>query len=259
MGLLDSLFGSGKTKSKSSTNTTQNTDRTTTAKSTTDTASLNKADSTTKLLRDDVQNSLNDFLLGLVGENADGTTMTPDDQLKQLGTFLVSRAEGAEATLNNQTTAILNESRRSGQREVDRLQTDLAQAAGGSTASGFVVAATSEAQAALESQLAAASAAFAQQNRGVATTEFQTAIDALSSGIAGEATSTQAIAQLVNVLRGATQTTQASETGQSTTNVNAEETVKELIKALTSGTASGSDGSGIIGRIGKSLEPFMKN
>lgn len=256
MGLFDSLFGSGKTKSKSKSETTQNTDRTTIAKSTTEQNTFNKADSTTKLLRDDVQNTLNDFLLNLVGQNTDGTTLTPDEQLKQLGTFLVSRAEGAENALNAQTGAILNEARRSGQREVDRLQTDLAQAAGGSTANSFVLGATAEAQAALESQLAAAAAGFAQQNRGVATAEFQNAIDALSSGIAGQATSTQAISQLVNVLRGATQTTTATETGQNVTEVNAEETVKELIKALTTGSSTVKDGKGLIQRIGESFASF---
>lgn len=256
MGLFDSLFGSGKTKTNSKTEQTQNLDRTTVAKSTSETASVNKADSTTKLLRDDVQNTLNDFLLGLVGQNTDGTKLTPQDQLKELGTFLVSRAEGAEGALNAQTNAILGEARRSGTREVNRLQTDLAQAAGGSTANGFVLAATSEAQAALESQLAAAAAGFAQQNRGVATAEFQTAIDALQSGIAGDATSTQAIAQLVNVLKGATTQTTASETGQSTTEMNAEETVKELIKALTTGSSTVKDGKGLIQRVGESFASF---
>ena len=259
MGLFDSLFGSGKTKSKTQNETTQNRDSTTTAKSTQKTDSLTKADSTTKLLRDDVQNTLNDFLLGMVQEKGDGTKMTPEVQLKELGSFLVSRAEGAENALNAQTDAIIGEARRAGTREVDRLQADLAQAAGGSKANTFVTGGTAEAQAALESQLAAASAAFAQQNRGVATTEFQAAIDALQSGIAGEATSTAAISQLVNVLKGATATTNASETGSSTTNVTAEETVKELIKALTKGSGTVDDGSGLIGRIGKSLEPFMSN
>lgn len=256
MGLFDSLFGSGKTKSKSETSTTQNTDRTTVAKSTQNTDTATKADSTTKLLRDDVQNTLNDFLLNLVGQNSDGTKTTPDDQLKQLATLLTERASGAEAALNQQTSAILNESRRAGQREVDRLQTDLAQAAGGSKANTFVAGATAEAQASLESQLAAAAASFAQQNRNVATTEFQTAIDALSSGIAGEATSVQAISQLVNVLRGATQTTTATEVGSQQTQMTAEETVKELINALTKGTSTVKDGKGLLQRVGDTFSSF---
>lgn len=258
MSLFGNIFGSGKTKKNEKSETTQTSNRTSVASSTTDTSSVNKADSTTKLLRDDVQNTLNDFLLGLVETNADGSAATPANQLKDLGSFLVSRAEGAENALNIQTDSILNEARRSGERQVTRLQADLAQAAGGSTANSFVAGATAEAQAALESQLAAAAATFAQQNRGVATAEFQTAIDALTSGISGDATNTAAISQLVNTLKGATATTTATETGQQQSKTDATETVNELIKALTTGTTTVKDGKGLLQRVGESFASFQK-
>lgn len=252
MGLFDSLFGSGKSKSKTESETTQTRTGTNTLESSSEGRTEQVGSSTTQLLRQDVQNELNDFLLGLIGRGADGEERDPTSQARELATFLIDRAKGAEEALNAQTTGILSEARRTGERELLRLRTDLAQVAGGSTGSAFVAGATAEGAAALESQLAALAANFAQQNRGVATEEFGLAL----SGLGAEQQQVAAISQLVNVLRGATSTTESRETGTASEQSKATETINEIIRSLTDSTTTTKDGSGLLGRIGKTVASF---
>lgn len=235
-GIFDAFFDEGGSETKSE--QTRNVDSSTTkkAKRTTTADTQAESTSTTQLLSEDAQAALEGLMLDLAGKQSAGDTGA--DRIRQIGEFLFSRAQGAEDDLNSSVDAIVGEARRSGTKEIERLQTDLAQQAGGSTGNSFVMGATAEGMAQLESQLAALESELEFSARSQATQEFVNSINALSTGEQSEAASSNAVAQIAQVLRGATQTTQQESSQQTQEQMIFNETIKQIIEEITKGTTT---------------------
>lgn len=171
------------------------------------------------------------------------TAISPDysnlrtDSLTDLQNLLTSRSRQAEQDISAKTQAIMNESRRAGEKELTALETRFAREAGGSMGNTFVTAATSEGRAALESQLASQEAKLGIQARGIQTSELGQLLELLNvdpqssdvsnfarlletlKGSSVEQTGTQDTAseELVNMLRDLTEKKNVNSTGKNTT------------------------------------------
>jgi len=228
MGLFG-MFGSKKSKQKSESTTHQTESQTKTGTSETNTGE--KQTSTTSTLDAGVRNALSSFITDSLGGPS------PDQlALRNLGDTLTANAENAAGALTGAVTDILNEARRSGEREVQRLQTDVAQASGGSTDNTFVMQATAEAQAGLESQLAGIGGNLALQIHQMQGQDFQNAVAALSASAGAGQQNAQSLAYLVDALKGGTTTSTGESTGTSKT-VSAED-IKAVIDSLTKSKGS---------------------
>lgn len=235
-GIASTLFGDD--DSTVTIDSTQDTTTTTTGtragtRATTGTATGTES-SVTELLSSDVQDALKDVILSLTGGQLAGDDI--GSKIKDISTMLLERAAGAQEEIGKQSEASIAEARRSGERELGRLQTDLAQQAGGTKGNSFVVGATAEGRAALESQLAALSSQLNINARNTQTTEFNNAIQGLVQSAAADTGSASAIAQLSNVLRGskATSTTNRAATQEELETFN--ENLTQLVNSIVSGT-----------------------
>lgn len=160
---------------------------------------------TTRLLSQELQDVLENLAITLTESTAGAAS--GGRQISDIATLLFDRAIGAQDELTEQNQAIIGEARRKGTKAVERLETDLAQAAGGRTSNKFVQLASAEGFSELESQLAALEAELGIEARNIQSQEFGQAIQAFATGAGTEATTSNAIAQIVQVLRGATQVT----------------------------------------------------
>lgn len=212
-------------------NQTQNTQSQTSGQTTTSTLDQNTQDVLKRLIEN----------LGASGQT----------DVAALAKSLYDRGTGAEAALNQNVSAVVNEAARTGSREIGRLNTELATAAG-SRMNSYVAGATAEAGADLTTKLAAMEAQMRTGNRLQATNEMQQALQLLA-GSQGEQT-TQ-IAQLASILKGANTTT------SSTQNTQEQQSLAALLQILSqqqqSGTShtdqhtsSHSSGWGIAGQLG---------
>jgi len=258
MGLFDSLFGSGKTKTKEESKTTQ-TENSTRVTDLTETATgTERVTGKTTTLDESIQRALGGFITNLIG--ASDTELSAEEtanaSLRELGETLVGRAKGSKEELSKFTDNIINEARRSGERQLTRLQTDLAQNAGGTRDNSFVAGATAEGAAALESQLADVASKLAIQIHGIEGADFEQAIAALTQSVGADATQQQSIAQLVNVLRGATITSEQLGQTDQTSKTQGTETLNAVINSLTKGSSTTKDGKGILSRIGDVVSSF---
>lgn len=228
---LGGLFSSKK-KTKSEEETRRETEATREGTLERDVLGTERQVSETELLDRGIQEAVGGLIQQLVGAQSEGGVGADIGNVAEL---LLTRAEGAEEAVLARTGAIVGEARRTGERELTRLQTDLAQQAGGSTFNTFVQGATAEGRASLESQLAALQAQLGIQARGIETDELSNVVEAISTGAAGEAASSNAIAQLVNVLRGATARTETTGEQTQQETQRAMETLTELMTQLTKG------------------------
>jgi len=129
-------------------------------------------------------------LLGKIGAGNEGVSKIVD--------LLTTRATGAENAINAQTADIIAGARTTGEKELQRLQTQLAQQAGGSFANTQVLAGTAEGRASLESQLAALQSQLGINARDVQTQELGQLLQAAGA-------EESQIAPLLNILKGAQQ------------------------------------------------------
>lgn len=240
-GIFGSLFGGTKNKQKSETDakreatTTSERDATKQQQGTTTTAGEQR----TQLLEDPIRQAANTLVLSLV-EQAVGPDGSQAD-IARIAKVLEDRANEAEAAQKSANVATLAAARREGERQVTRLNTDLATAAGGSTLNSFVAGATAEATAQLETSLAALEADLGIQARNLGTQEMMMAVEAFKAAQVAGSGDANAISQLIGVLRGANSTTTTNETQNidvtETLNEQAVETLNEIVKELTKGTA----------------------
>lgn len=247
MGLFGKVFGSGKKKQKSESSTHQVEDSSKTGTSTT-TATENQNSVTTSL-----DSGVTNALAGFIKGSLRGPSQEQLD-LRDIGDTLTTTAEGAAKQLTRQVSGILNEARRSGEREVQRLQTDIAQTSGGSTDNTFVLQASAEAQAGLESQLAGLGGQMALQIHQMQGQDFQNAVAALSAAAGAGQQNAQSLAYLVDALKGGKTSSTAKGTSKNTT-ISAEE-INSVIDALTKSKGSATDGKGLLSHIGESFSSF---
>lgn len=230
LGLFSFGKSKGKTKQEQTTDQTVNRDRETAVESTKSTtqAGSEVGRETTRLLSEDVQ-GVAEELIAVLGQGA--LAGGQSEQAGQLASALGERAQTADADIGANFAAILDESRRSGERDLQRLVTDLSQQAG-SSQNTFVAAAAAEGRAALESQLASLRAQLNLTGRQQATQELQSALTA----IAGEDNrNVQNLTNLINSVRGAEATATSTKSNEQTVIEELEslETLSELVNALT--------------------------
>ena len=232
-GLSDLLLGTSKTQK---TNTTGNV-TTTGSQSGTQTQQQKQQQeqqTTTTLLSQDVQDAIQQVVLHLTGGQIAPDTVSA--QINNIAQTLTQRASTAASDINSADAAIISEAQRSGEKQIGRLQTDLAQQAGGSKDNTFVVGATAEGQAALQSQLAALKAQLGLTARNTQTQEYQDAIQALVQTATTSTAGSEAIAQLANVLRGATQTTASTTNATQQQLTDYTQTLKSIVDSLVNQT-----------------------
>ena len=145
----------------------------------------------TSLLGAEPQAALEEVVLNLL--EGLGTQETGVSSIIQL---LTERATGAGDALNAENEAIITGARASGERELQALQTQLAQQAGGSLANTGVLAGTAESRVDLETQLAGLRA---QLNLQARTTET----DELGQLLQAAGAEESQIVPLLNILKGA--------------------------------------------------------
>lgn len=243
-GFLDFLFDQGGSEQKQKTKTTTDKTVDVTTQQQGSTSTEQASQSTTELLSGDVQDLLTNVLETIA--TAGGADKTTQQQLSDISQQLFDRALGAQEAVDLRSEAIITQARRQGTKQLERLITDLSQQAGGSAKSNtFVASAAGEGIADLETNLAALESQLGLQGRQLQTEEFKVAIESLLGGSRAGATDAGAIANIANVLRGATSTTTATTTQEQQTQ---EEEIRNLIEhvdSLMKGTASTESEAGV--------------
>jgi len=155
----------------------------------------------TSLLGEAPQAALEDVVLNLLsGIGAEGAGVSNIVQL------LTERATGAAEDINAESSAIIAAARETGEKELQALQPQLAQQAGGSLANFGVVAGVGEGRVQLETQLAALRAQLATNARATETEELGQLLTAAGA-------EESQIAPLLQILKGA----QVEQVGTTTT------------------------------------------
>lgn len=240
---------STETGSRTKSSGTQSTDATTQQTQTT----------TQKLFSPEEEEALKGVLAGIIGQfGAQGGTV-PQEFLNASSAAvgdageLSSRSKGAEEALQAQFAPILSEARRSGEKNIAGSVSRLAGAVGGGLDSG-VAAVEAEANAELESRLAALNSELNINARGVETDERTKAITALlagaeSGGQLSNLSSTSGIgniAEISSLLRGATTSSETSGqvvSQQEMTTAQLSEALQEVFSKFDQSTRSKSSGS----------------
>lgn len=217
-GIFGSLFGS-KSRSRSETDATR--DATQIQSGTVQTTGTQQ----TQLLEDPIRQAANSLVMSLVREQgAEG------EDLARIARALEERAMEAEATQGRANTAALTAARREGERGIQRLTTQLAADAGGSTRNSFVAGATAEALVDLETNLAAIEGDLNIKARNLGTQELAAAVEAFKAAQVAGSSDTNALAQLIGVLRGASSVTTSDELQTVDMTEQLSEIVNELVK-----------------------------
>lgn len=235
MGLLSSLNPFSSDKKETTSSGTRDVSRTgTVEEQEKKTGTLNTEDvSTTTLLNPEVQKQLESLVLDLTGGQVTG--QAGSDQLQAVALELIDRGRGAESDIKANNDAIIKNARRIGERQLDRFYTDLAVEAGGSTLNSFVAQAASEASATLETSLAAQQAELDIAARGVGTAEISRGAELLGTASGADATELNALAQLSNILRGATAQTVQTRAGETTELKDSSQQLSDIINEVTTG------------------------
>ena len=160
----------------------------------------------TELLSSEVRTGI-EQLVGQLGlDIGEGGSFATAGDIARLGQMLSARATEAEGAIRQETGAIIGAARQEGEDDIQRTMTALMQATGGGQGS-LISQLGLEAGADLQTQLAGLEAELGIQARAAGTEEFAAAISALAGAPAAGATGVTALANLTNVLKGASATT----------------------------------------------------
>lgn len=144
-----------------------------------------------------------------------------------------ARAGGAQEDITGLIQPIVDNARFQGERELETLQTQLAQQAGGSLGNTFVTAATAEGRTNLESKLASMEAQLKINARGQETQErlqgFASLLQNVQAGQAGAGIDLQAFLGSLQALKGGVAETTGQIAGQT---VSEQESVQNLVDML---------------------------
>ena len=217
--ILGVSFGGSKGKNVSSSKGTR------TSKQREATGTNTRSTSNTQLLDKPIRAAANQIVRSLVSQQM-GTGANAKD-IDRIGRLLEARADDAYREQQDANALALAQAERAGQKTIERLNTQLAADAGGSTKNSFVAGATAEATVDLQTNLAALGADLEMKARNLQTAEYQQAIEAFAQSSAAGATDANAIAQLVGVLRGANAKSSSSERGTQITNTLINDIVRE--------------------------------
>ncbi len=257
MGFLETVFGSKQT-SKQATDQTQTTTGTrttdveeeqrqeslrsgvsTTEQETTQQQTIQQLDAETQSILQSLVGTLNEGLTA-----GGGTILSPEVTGAVSGNLdfsnlLAQRAGETEGVIRDDTEGIITEARRQGENALELQGTALARGAG-SNLNSIVQAINAQGRSDLETQLGGLRGQLGIQARQAGSQDLATALGALvesaRSGadieIAGQTAGTQQIAQLAEILRGATQTTTGAV--QATGRATQDEQITQLLEALRS-------------------------
>ena len=237
-------------ESETSTTSRQKTDSTRTTESEITSTGEKAAQEVTTLLSQEIQDSLEALVLSLTGKSGAGQD-TSKDKIDDIGQTLLDRATNAAAEIKTSTDAILAEEERKGLKDITRIGTDLAQAAGGVglKSNSFVAGATVEGRAQLTSQLASLGAQLDIQARGIETAELETAIKAFVSASGASSQDANTIAALVAQLRGATSVTTSEERQAQTQNQSVTDILDQLITGVGTSVTTGTESPSLVSMI----------
>lgn len=261
MGLFSFGFGSksGSSKgqesySKSGQATeTQQTDATKTSTAESTQSGQTTQQSQISQLDQDTQNALKQ-LISVIGDKyaagggsvlSAGTTAAAGNA-QGLADLIKTRALGTTDTLNANTAAIVDEARRTGQKNIDTATTGLSRAAG-SSLNSFVVQSKQEAQGNLESQLAALNAQLGNDAYKTGTQDLLSAFAAANQSaatganldITGGGAGVSEIATLAGILKGANTVGTTTGTQETQTSAQQQDVLTQLSEILKQFSESG--------------------
>ena len=145
------------------------------------------------------------LITDLVGQISAGVVSPDTEGLAELTQAILERSKTAQADVSGQISAITEDARLKGEQELQQLQSQLAQQAGGSLANTLVASATGVGRANLESQLARTKGELNLQARQVVSDELSAALTGVSQAqTQAQQTPIENITNLLNVLKGAT-------------------------------------------------------
>lgn len=173
------------------------------------TRSTNTGTSKTQLIEAPIRAAANKIVQALVTQQLGKGANSKD--INRIAMLLEKRSNNAYREQQDANALALAQAERAGQKEITRLQTNLAADAGGSTKNSFVAGATAEASVDLQVNLAALAGDLEMKARNLQTAELNNALEAFSQSSAAGATDANAIAQLVGTLRGANATSTNAE------------------------------------------------
>lgn len=163
-----------------------------------------------------------DFVKDLIAQLGGDISLEGKDLMSDLAASISARAQTAETDIAAQISPIVTGARAEGERQLQALQTQLAQQAGGSLANTLVTSSTAQGRADLETQIAKLEGELTLQARGQVTQELTAALQGAAGLSAEEARPTENITNLLNILKGAqveqTQLGEAATTTESTLN-----------------------------------------
>lgn len=164
------------------------------------------------------------FIKDLVSNLAPQDGGASNAQLTELTQLITDRALTSQQAIESQINPIIADARLQGEQQLQALQTQLAQQAGGSTANSSVVSGTAVGRANLETSLAKTAAELQLGARDAVTKELSNAVQGITQGKTGEVGN---IAQLLNVLKGA----DVQQTQVATSSSSAE--LSKILESLT--------------------------
>lgn len=203
----------------------ERTDQTSTGSTAADSTSTSSGveTSTLSLLDDDTKNLVSNLMNSIAAG---------DDGNQELLSLLETRALGSDAAFADIVDPQVAEARRLQEQDLGQSVQALSRATGGGAGSNSLVAGFDlEGQRAIDSAIASLGATLGIEGRKAATEEITSAFEA---GVVGDQAQSSAVAQLGEVLKGATQT--GSKAVESTEKVTSTE---EVMQALASATSTG--------------------
>jgi len=174
----------------------------------------------------------------LIGQLSTGVGGTQQDALAELSTIIAERAGTAQADVTQQIGAITEDARLQGEQELQLLQQQLAQQAGGSVANTLVASATGVGRANLESQIARTRGELNLQARQVISDELASALTGITQ-LQAQQDPVSNIVNLLNSLKGAE--VEQTQTGQQRATTTGIETGVSTgtVKGVETGTVKG--------------------
>lgn len=179
------------------------------------------------------------FIKDLLGSLGSDFESGEDSLLTQLATTLANKAKTGQEDISAQISPIIEDARRKGEQELQKLQQDLAAQSGGSTANTLVASATGVGRANLESSLAAERGKLELGGREQSTQELIAALSGAAAAENADQIPIQNISSLLNILKGSSvQQTTAAQQQSTEESKESSQTVAEQLLQSTALTQS---------------------
>jgi len=224
------ILGFGSSTKKTSASGSKETDETEISTQTSTQQQSGQQQATTSSLDLETQNLLKEMIQSIGAD----LLSDEDSDLQGLVTLISERAGSSQQDIFNQISPIIDDARLQGEQELQKLQTQLAQQAGGSTANTLVASSTAVGRANLESSLAKTSGELNLSARQIQTDELSKAVQGLVQAEQGKQAPVQNISSLLNILKGST-------VEQSQVNEAQSSAESELIRILDSLTKTSTE------------------